>query len=200
MTPKLSPEKYIVSNARKLPIYEVYIAEEWAETGLATILVARKHPQGNITFGAYMVDMKCVGVKETYYFFNKTPEEFAEFISDYTEKLNLIKSDYNFVHNLIYGSIAFAEEFKIPPHKDFAISKFLLDEDTDDIPLIEFEYGTNGMPHLIVTEALPAYIKYLANLKKFAGEGNYYYTMPDNYGDTIDNNIDFEEEDDGNDE
>ncbi|TAF72469.1 MAG: hypothetical protein EAZ53_16125 [Bacteroidetes bacterium] len=202
MTPKLSPEKYIISNARKLPIHAVYLAEEWNETGLASILVARKHPQGNITCAAYMVDLKCVGLKETYYFFNKTPEQFQEFIEDYSIKLNLIKSDYNFVHNLIYGAIAFAEEFKISPQKDFAITQYILEEDTDDIPLIDFEFGENGIPHLIVTPAMPSFIKYLANLKKFAGEGNYFYTIQDDWGDAKESNYesflddDNEEDDD----
>lgn len=44
-------------------------------------------------------------------------------------------------HNLIYGAIEFAEEADIEPYRDFNVAKYILEEDTDKIPLIDFRIG-----------------------------------------------------------
>ena len=39
----LSPENYIRSRARNLPLFECMISEGWKESGMANILIARNH-------------------------------------------------------------------------------------------------------------------------------------------------------------
>ncbi|MFH1936924.1 MAG: hypothetical protein ABIK52_05120, partial [Bacteroidota bacterium] len=78
--PLLSPEKYIRTRARTLPVGSCYINDNWRESGYATILVTRIHINGNVTHGAYMVDLYCLGVKDSFWKFNEHPKDFHEFL------------------------------------------------------------------------------------------------------------------------
>ena len=59
---------------------------------------------------------------------------------------------YDEAHNCIYGAIAFAEEAGIEPDKSFKITQYMLDEDDDNIPLIEYKYGKDGK-HTLLTSS-----------------------------------------------
>jgi len=55
----LSPENYIRKKARSLPIYECWVNTNWEGSGMANIVIARSHTNGNITFCIYLVDLYC---------------------------------------------------------------------------------------------------------------------------------------------
>ena len=165
----LSAEKYIQTKARSLPVYKCYITEDWEEAQIASVLVMRKHTNGNITAGFYLVDLLCLGIKDSFYFFNETEEEINERIEPFATML--VETDYNTAHNIVYAGHDFAMDFDILPHKNFAVSKFILEEDDDHIPLIEIPVGNEeGKPHLMVNESYP-YAAVLNKLKLHAGEG-----------------------------
>jgi len=152
----LSPEKYIQTRVRSLPITNCYVNKNWQQVGMAYIVVARKHNNGNFTYGVYHVDTFAVGMKDTFYRFNMLPIHFDEFINNFRdfyeqdEESLIEKTDYVIVHNIIFGAIAFAEEHDYKPQKDFALTKNILEEDDDNIELIEYEFGKDGEPFLII--------------------------------------------------
>ena len=152
----LSPEKYIRSRARNLAIGNCYINENWKEAGEAFITVTRRHVKGNVTFGIFLVDLYCMGVKDAGYRFNQTPGELDEFIgklgTNSNSGMRMIEAEYVLVHNIIYGAVEFADENGIPPHKDFQTAKYLLEEDDERVPLIDIEFGHNGEPMYIGEE------------------------------------------------
>lgn len=171
----LSPKKYIETKVRSLPVYKCFVNKDWGESKMADVVVMRKHGNGNITAGMFMVDLLCLGVKDTDFIFNESED-------DITAKLNPISEfseeiDYNTAHNIIYAGHDFALEFDIKPHKNFLITKYILEPDDDRIPLIEIPTGEDdGKPHLLIAQA-GQYADALLKLKKNAGEGNYYYTI-----------------------
>jgi hypothetical protein len=175
----LSPEKYIKTKARTLPIHECRINKDWEKSGLASIVISRKQPSGNLTVGIYLVDLKCLGVKDTVYFFNQSPFEYAELLENQTSSIEFEECDYVLAHNVIFAALEFAMEYNIMPEKDFAITKFILEDDEDEsVPLIDIECGEVGMPHLILPEdQIQKYTKVLAQLRSYPGEGNFLYTI-----------------------
>lgn len=188
---QLSPKKYIETKVRSLPIYKCLVNQDWREAGLANVIIMRQHVNGNVSGGIYLVDLKCLGIKDTMWFFNEYEEDMIE--KFFSGDVPFQTIDYTLAHNIVYAGHDFAMEFDIHPEKEFAISRFVLEEDTDDIPLIEIETGENGMPHLIVHEA-GQYTDALARLRKNAGEGNYHYTI------LVDGKDDFDDEDDFDDD
>ncbi|HNW74494.1 MAG: hypothetical protein PHP04_12980 [Bacteroidales bacterium] len=174
----LSPEKYIRTRARTLPLGTCYINANWRDSGLAAIFVTRRHINGHITHAAFMVDIFCLGLKESFWTFNQHPLDFKEFIENRYNFSNhgtpLIKTDYVLVHNIIYGAIEYAGELGFLPHKSFETSKFMLEEDDDLVDYIEIAFGYKGRPLYISGEGNPAERnRVIAQLDRNPGRGRY---------------------------
>jgi len=146
---KLTPENYIKTKARTLPIHACYLNSEWKESGLANILVVRKHTNGNFTLGSYLVDTFALGTKNTFFRFNISEEEYEALLEKLKSSIDT-QVDYTLVHNIIYGANAFAEDNNFKIYKDFRITQYILEEDTDDIEFIDIEFGKDGKPFLII--------------------------------------------------
>ena len=176
MVQMLSPENYIRKKARTLPIYECRINETWEDTHLAQISFARSHINGNITACFYLVDLMCLGVKDTDYMFNVPFHTYREQIEKINDRLPATDIAYELAHNIVYAGVEFAWEYGFKPHKDFtSITRFMLEEDTDDIELIEIECGINEKPMYMrgpFDDDLKVK-KIIAQLEKTAGPGNY---------------------------
>ncbi|MEO8961791.1 MAG: hypothetical protein ABI325_07915 [Ginsengibacter sp.] len=166
-----SPESYIKTRARNLPIDKCYINESWSDSGFATIIISRKHVNGNFTFGVYLVDLYCLGVKDTFYNFN-VYTEFIELLDKFKKEQGLVESEYALAHNIIYGAVEYAGDLGFKPDKDFEVSQYLLEEDDDEVEFIDVEFGLNGKPAIFIwKEKHPANI--IATLERSVGKGNF---------------------------
>jgi len=190
MSKQLSPKQYIRTRARSLPVYKCYVNKDWEEAHMAQVIVMRRHVNGNITTGIYLVDLLCLGVKDAAYFFNEPEGELEERFGDGFNEM-FMQIDYALAHNIVYAGHDFALEYDIKPHADFDIAKFILEDDNDAVELIEVEVGHEGKPHLVVRQAGDN-ADALAKLKKNAGEGNYFYTIGENLDD--DDNDEYDED------
>jgi tetratricopeptide (TPR) repeat protein len=191
----LSAEGYIRKKARTLPIFECLINSDWKKGGMADIIIARRHINGNITLGFYLVDILCLGVKDSFYSFNILPHEYENLKREYSEELKTIKCNYALVHNIIYGAVEFAEEFGFHPHKDFLkITVNILEEDDEKVELIDIEFGQNGKPCLIVGPD-HNYATEIAMLEKSAGPGNYEVLYVDSEGYLIQDGFEYSDDD-----
>jgi tetratricopeptide (TPR) repeat protein len=193
----ISPTKYIMTKGRSLPLYECYISKEWKEMGIANVFVSRKQPSGNITYSVFLVDLFCLGVKSAHYEFNISHQDFFEIITKGNEGGDmLIKCDYDLAHNIIYGALAYADDIGFNPHKDFSIAQYLLEEDTEDIPLIDIEFGRNGKPYLIIHQ-MSGSEHLLKRLDAKVGKGNYDFLIevPPEDNDFINEEEEYNDED-----
>ncbi len=193
----LSPENYIKTKGRTIPLHECIINTDWDERKMANIVISRKHTNGNVTYCVYLIDLLCVGVKSTYFGFNVEMDEYNEMINQLKSDLECQSIDYVLAHNIIYGATSFAGIFEILPHKDFIkTTQYFLEEDTDDIELIDVDFGRKQIPFFIANDF---YTKAQANiiiqkLEKVLGKGNADYVFGD--FDVKDLNDEIEEGDD----
>ena len=180
---QLSPENYIRKKARNLPVKDCYINKDWKDARICNIIIVRQHTNGNVTFCMYMVDLDCLGVKDSLYQFNIPYAQFEDFLKEGKREydLSLIKTPYKLVHNIIHAGIEYAEEYGFKPCKEFtAVTGYFLDEDTDDIPLIQIECGgEDGKPLYINNgyESATREKQILAQLEQTAGAGNYHFML-----------------------
>lgn len=170
-----SPEKYLRTRARSLPLGDCYINQNWQDSGMASIIVTRKHITGFLTFALFQVDLYCLGVKNAVWRFNEPPGELENIKARQAESLPddpFIRAEYALVHNIIYGAEAYADDLGFRPHKDYKLAQFVLEEDDDRIELMEIEFGLQGRPAVFIgKEKHPSNI--LATLDKSVGPGNY---------------------------
>ncbi|WDZ98650.1 hypothetical protein [Mucilaginibacter sp. SJ] len=192
---QLSPEKYIKTQARTLPVFECLINDDWETSGLCNVVVARQHKNGNITAGIYLVDMFCLGIKGAQYEFNLYQDDYE----DLKNRFNWERCDYVLAHNIIFGAIAYAEDYGFKPHKEFETEQYILEEDDEAIELMELDFGLNGKPHYVsgpYDDAVKVN-NIIATLERTAGEGNFTYTyLGDGFDDMDDDDLDDWDEDD----
>ncbi len=173
---KLSPENYIRQNARKLPIHECWVNSDWEESGSATVCISRMHTNGNVTYAMYLVDLYCLGVKESFFDFNVPISEYREFIDDVNCNLGIVKIDYVLAHNIVFAAKEYADELGFTPHKSFtSVSQYLLEEDTEEVELMDIPCGCDGKPMLIKTKdtSNAEAQSVVAQLDRAVGKGNY---------------------------
>lgn len=138
----LTNDKYIMKCARQLPVVRCVLIDNSFDNIKAAFII-RAERNGLFSAGAYLIDTWCRGVYDTLCEAHLRQEDVDRMIDHYEDTYKK-DADYAYVHNLVLGAVEFAQEAGIPPHKDFKVSQYMLDEDTDDIPLIEFEFGLEG--------------------------------------------------------
>lgn len=170
-------KKYFESRVKNLPIGKCYITEDWKSEGLCQILITRNHNNGNVSYALFMVDITCLGVRDTIYNYNYSFKELQETILNGYGDLKFIECEYPLAHNIIYGALAFAEDLEIKPCKDWQISSQILEEDTEDIEFIDIEFGKDGKPFLSTTDPV-VFQKYYNHLVATIGADNFKFIAP----------------------
>ena len=204
--PVLSPENYIRQKSRNLPLGECFISKNWKADSLTTIFITRKHMNGNVTLCMYLVDLACLGIKDTDFKFNMPSDEIEKICKESKDHhVELIKTSYELVHNIISAGLQFAEKYGFKPCKDFtAVTRYFLEEDTDDIPLIQIACGErDGKPLYINTgfDSPAREQQIITQLEKTAGKGNYHVMLKADIEEDYFSNIeDFDEDEDDFDE
>jgi hypothetical protein len=168
----LSPESYIRKQANQLPIYKVLITRVWREAGEANVVVARQHKTGNITSCYFLVDLHCMGVKDTTFQFNTSLREFSADLERFMAGGANHEIPYPQAHAIIYGAVAFARSLGLQPHPDFRISRGILAPDDADMEPYQVAFGHHGRPvlHVMPGEKLSHVI---ATLDRTVGPDNY---------------------------
>ena len=174
----LSPKKYISTKARELPFHESFINHNWEFKGLASIFLSKKMPGGNYIVGVYLVDIFCLGIKNTFYNFNLSQFDYQEFYEKFNEKEGLITLDLETIHNIIYGAVDYAEDLGFKPQADFKLTEYILNPDLISGGIDEIEFGRDGKPFFIVGPD-DNINRIIATLNRAVGEGNYDVLYPD---------------------
>ncbi len=170
---KLSPERYIREKARLLPIYECYKFYEQEDSCELSIIVVRKHLGETYTFAAYLLDRWCLGVIKSSWQFSISESELYEYLSLFKDDgLECQKIDYVEAHNWVYGALDWATNAGISPCPEFQLTKYILEEDDDNIELREYEFGLNG-EYCLKASNHKEIDRYLPILDKNLGHGMY---------------------------
>lgn len=186
----ISIENKIKQRGRTWEIGDCYIdRQSLMKEGEGDIIVTRKHKGGKITVACFLIDRWCTGVKDTFFEAMLDSYEYEKFLQKISE-VGIEKADYIEAHNWIFGAVEYASEAGIKPHKNFAVTKFLLEDDEDErIPIIEYEFGDNGKYHLVCQTQQEAN-KYLPALERNIGKGNFLFTIGIDDYETLDTDSD----------
>ena len=171
----LSDEKFIKQRMRLLEKGPCYITENIKNHGEGYVVVSRKHTGGRISMVCYLLDVWCCGVKDSFYRLRIEDYEFDDFI----RQINGKECSYIEAHNWVFGAIGFAEDAGIKPDKSFNLTQYFLDEDNEDVPLMDFDFGKDGK-YLLVVQSQQEANRYLPLLRKNLDVKDYTYVIGDN--------------------
>lgn len=170
----LSVKKKIRS-ARQYPLHECLIDPSWKDKGLATVVVSRRQPDENLLFGVYLVDILCLGLKNTFCSADFSTSRYnTELVQKVYQNEDPVQCARETAHQVIYGGIAFARRFGFSPHREFNLSQHILDEPGSLKGAPEIEFGRDGKPYFIAgpKDNVP---RILQQLESTAERGNFDY-------------------------
>jgi hypothetical protein len=171
---------------------------DWQEQGMASIWIFKKRQNGVIIMGSYLVDMCCLGLKDTFFRYDIDEEDIQIYIDSLIiAGRTMIDCDFGLAQNIIYGGIEYAEELGFKPYKDFKITQFIID-DIEEVDFIDIEFGRGGKP-FFTPGTIDNVNSILSTLNRTVGEGNYEYIIDKNPF-LNDLNFGFEEDLEGEDE
>ncbi|HRI28307.1 MAG TPA: hypothetical protein PK239_02320 [Chitinophagales bacterium] len=195
--PQLTMNNYVKTKAAKLPWGKCYITETWKEVGMANVLMVRQMGGSKLLVGFYLIDIFCLGVKDTYCKWRLEEDELQEWLTYLQEHDQaMVEKSPDLLQNIIYGAVEYAESIGISPHKDFSITEYILDP-ADEIPFIEIEFGKEGKPFYYAGPHDNAQL-IIEKLTKKLGPDNFHAVIP--IGNIMDDDDDYYYDDDDNDD
>jgi len=139
-----------IHHARDLPVHECLITRDWRDNGLALVVLSRQVRDDRLVVATYLVDLYCLGLKDTMFFPNKTiPEYKAMLRKVFRSETPPVKCSPKLARILVYGAIEYAARFGFQPHKDFRITQYALEPDDSPAIPIDVTFGHNGRPLFI---------------------------------------------------
>jgi hypothetical protein len=164
--------------ARNSPVIACLIRKGIFSDGIGTAVVARKMPNGYLGVGIYLLDVYCLGVKNSY-FTVLSENEYAERIKEIEVHEQLENIHPSCIRKLIDQCVDFAGDLGFRPHKDYKIShQLMLDMDPSVCPN-QYSFGKDGKPFYISGphETEPQARKIVDTLLRRCGEGNFDYLV-----------------------
>ncbi len=163
---------------RDAPVHECLMTRELFDHGLGSVILSRKMPGGDIAAGLFLVDVYCLGVKDAF-FTLRTEADYEKMMDGQYDRESLETLHPTCARKLVEGSVAYASDLGLNPHKDFAAARRIFgDLDPDACPRT-FEYGKDGKPfYMSGPHDTPARSRKIINtLTKKVGEGNFHNTL-----------------------
>jgi hypothetical protein len=153
------------------------------EEGITNLYVCREFPNGLNLVAIFLVDLKCLGIKDTT--FDVTTRPGAEDIYDqvYSESPGEPMPPEE-AKKLCREAAAFAARYGLAPHEDYAkLSKVFADVDDSRCDRV-FEFGRDGKPFYISgpNDSLARQRQIVNTLERTAGPGNYEFVLVGGHG------------------
>lgn len=158
----------------KLPIVTCSVNDDFQDSGLAVVFVARQHNNGhNLNIICYLCDIFCLGVKDV----SKYPSSSIRTVEALQEHydLDFMDIDYQDARDLILGSIRYAGGLGFQPHQDWGETEDFI-ESKEPFNSQRYSYGSGGRP-LYVAGPNDDQASILSTLRESVGEGNFEFVI-----------------------
>ncbi len=135
--------------AGRRPLRECLINDGWKTSYLAQVLLSRDRPGGGVALGFFLVDIGCLGVKNTIANDTLTTAEYDEFIGKLTQQENMIPCDSAFAVKLVQTAVEYAKGAGFRPEKDYAIARGIFGDIDPNACETEITCGLDGKPYYV---------------------------------------------------
>lgn len=98
-----------------------YLNTDWEETGLARVAIARWNSKRGITATGFLVDIKCLGVKDVMEGVFRSPKDVeADFVPMLYFDCQPKSISFQEAREIVCGAICYARDLGFEPHPDFS--------------------------------------------------------------------------------
>jgi hypothetical protein len=158
------------------PVHECLIPKDLFELGIGNVFIAKMMPNRSIGLGVFLLDVYCLGVKDTFYS-TLVPDEYTKKKHQFEVNSPLETLHPSCLRKLVDGGVIYAEQLGFKPHKDYKVVKQIFGQiDAAACPRV-FDYGRDGKPYYVSgPNDTPKRIKAIIDtLSKKCGPGGYHY-------------------------
>lgn len=181
----LTGPKYILQHAHEYPFLGCWVMQGWQENGITPVVVAREQSADKVTYGVYLIDLYCLGVKDvmTYTDVSRTAfqRKLPELCNSEPEPCSI-----EFAHEMIYGAIEYAKKYGLDPHPNFTseLADQILDPPDAHPRQGNISFGRDGKPFYVSGphDDDKKKDRIIKTLMRTAGKGNFDYLL--SIGDT----------------
>jgi hypothetical protein len=174
---RISRSKAIIV-ARNSPVYRCFFREDIFSEGIGTAIISRQMPNGHLGVGVYLLDVWCLGVKNTY-FSILSENEFLDRIKQIEVNEHLEALHPSCARKIIEQCVEYSDKLGFKPHKDYKISRQLLMDLDPNVCPNQYTFGKDGKPFYISgpNENQNQSKKIVEKLFRNCGEGNFDYIV-----------------------
>lgn len=169
------------AQALQAPLYECWERKDLFEphVGIGTVVVTRKTPGNQVLMAAFLVDVFCLGVKDTHCMLLSENE--------YRFRLQQIEThqDLSEVHpacakKLVEGAQIYAEALGFSPHKGYGFARKIFGDIQEKQCPRSFTFGHDGKPMYLAGPNDNAQFrkKVMNTLTAGLGKNGFHYLMP----------------------
>lgn len=169
-----------LKNARQYPILGSWAMENWKESGITPVIVARQQGDEQVLFVSYLVDLYCLGIKDVLVNANFTRKRFERALP----KLCMQEPkeiSIELAHEIVYGALDFSQKYGFEPHPDFARlhADQVLDPPEAHPRNHNIQFGKDGKPFFASgpNDDERKINRVLQTLERTAGKGNFGYLV-----------------------
>ena len=168
-----------MTTASRYPVIDALVGEELWTEGIGQVILSRELPNGSIAFASFLVDSKCLGVKDV---FGRVEGRFSyqEFLANVRSQFDMLPVTPADVRKLVEDAIAFARRAGLAPHPDYAKVHPILGDIDPAGGTLAIEFGKDGKPFFIAGPYdTPARCRAILNtLERHCGPGGYNFVIP----------------------
>ena len=128
--------------ATEFKVEQCLINDDWQESGLAQIVLVRQMPNLKYLMGIYLVDIFCLGLKDSFLRVNFKQEDVVQFIHRVPQQL--IEISYEDVRSVVLGAIEYASQWRFEPNQGWSQTRYLVEFDRAYEK--KFTFGKEGKP------------------------------------------------------
>jgi hypothetical protein len=97
-----------------------YVNSDWRDSGMASVYVIRRNPEGGHAIASFLIDVWCAGLKDAWGRIDFMQEDIDHALKRARDTFELQRIDVEAARDLVAAGIRFARRngFRLPPHHD----------------------------------------------------------------------------------
>src|SRR5262245_60530893 len=134
-----------LQRAEKWPVVRALVGASLWDEGIGYLLIAREEPEGRLIFASFLVDVYCLGVKDTFWRAG-THQDFEDLIRQMEQVQRMRSIAPPCLVKIVKGAVEYAQSFGFPPHPDYRHASMLLAGIDPSTCPNQFTFGRDGKP------------------------------------------------------
>jgi len=165
--------------AREWPLLECLIAEKWQDTAqISQVLIARNAPGGRIAVGSFVVDLGCLGVKNTMSHVFESDYEYRQVRGSFLFRQSMVPCDLNLAAKVIAEAVAYARSLGFEPHRDYRRAVPILGDANPHECRVTIPLGGQEGKPLFFAGPYDNVARVIATLDQSVGPDGYHLLVP----------------------